>query len=148
MTALVGILRSVSNLHRTVQKWAAEDWKTVSLDLLRRDLMLASRIAAEDGWIWLDGEFPAFQEPDDRVKRVGYNCVRWIDQESVLVRVAGSSTDVVAVGPRRLLLERLDQTNTPQPLSPTPTAAPERMRLWIWLEGMTDPDFVCDIALR
>ena len=148
MTALVGILRSVSGQLKLAQTWATREWETSAVELLHRDLMLSARISHKDGWIWLDGEFPDFQRPEGREQRVGYSCVPWMNETSAMIRLGAGSADLVAVGPRRILLERLDQTNTPQPLSEAATVTPERLRLWIWSNDSSEPSLVRDIALR
>lgn len=148
MTALVGVLRSAAVQLRVAESRAGGNWQSASVELLHRDLMLSSRIAFNGGWVWLEGEFPDYQSESARTKRVGYNCVPWPEGQVALVRLAGASTDLVAVGPRRLVLERLDQMSNPQPLSERPTATPDRLRLWIWEDEGAEPALVRDVVLR
>ncbi len=82
-------------------------------------------------------------------KRVGYHCEPWIKEgQSALVRSGDGQGALVAVGPRRLLIERLDSTNTPQPLSQSPTPIPSRLRLWIWETDAEEATLVKDFVLR
>lgn len=148
MTALVGILASINSQLRAAQNRTSSHWEVAVVETLHRDLMLSARIALEDGWLRLEGEFPDYRNPDRRAKHVGYSCVPWLGEESALIRTAGASTDLIAVGPRRLLLERLDQMSVPQPFSESSTAVPDRLRLWIWDGDAPEPVVVRDLVLR
>lgn len=148
MTGLVGVLGSINRQLRVVQNRTAGHWEMASAEMLHRDLMLSARIAFKDGWLWLEGEFPDYQAPNRRAKRVGYSCVPWLDGESALIRAAGASSDLVAVGPGRLLVERLDRISVPQPLSESSTSIPDRLRVWIWEDDASEPVAVRDLVLR
>ena len=148
MTGLLGVLRGVSYKLRYVERQASQDWKTACKQLINRDLLTASKISSADGWIWLDGSFSRFQAGADPAERIGFRCVPWIHGQSGLVRMSQHETELITVGPRRIVIERLDGDGVPQPLSPTPTALPDRLRMWLWESAGEEASFVCDMVTR
>ncbi len=149
MAALVGVLRSVDRQLSEVKREATQDWQRPVLEVLHRDLMLSSEISSSDGWIWLDGSLPTYRRRPSLARRVGYRCVSWIDDsETVLLRLADDHGEPLAIGPRRVLIERLDGSDTPQPLSAMPAAMPDRVRVWIWDGELDEPMLTRDLVLR
>lgn len=135
MAALVGILKSVDQQLDVMRLEARDNWTVSVSDVLSNDLLLATRISSSDGWTWLDGTFQDFESSSNTVRRVGYRCVAGVmEQQSVLVRWADGRVDPLVFGPRRLLVERLDATGTPQPLSSFSVSISPIVRVWITME--------------
>ncbi len=149
LAAIVGVLRSVNQQLNIALRESKETLKSSILELFYNDFLNASAISSSGGWIWLEGVFPTFSGDAVITKRIGYHCVPWIKQgQSALVRLGDGQGELVSVGPRRLLIERLDSTNTPQPLSQAPTPIPSRLRLWLWETDTEEATLVKDFVLR
>ena len=149
LAAIVGVLRGVNQQLNIALRESKQAANSSAVELFYSDFLNASAISSSGGWIWLDGIFPTFGGEETIAKRVGYHCVPWIKEgQTALVRLADGKGALVAVGPRRLLVERLDSTNTPQPLSQSATPIPSRLRLWIWETDSEEATFVKDFVLR
>lgn len=148
MAAMVGVLKGATQQLRIAQQRTRQSWHTATLEQMHRDMLLASRIHSSDGWVWLEGEFNEFSGQRDKSKRVGYQCVPWIDGRGALVRNSDQATELLAIGPRRMVIERLDANNMPQPLSAVATPMPERVRVWIWTDDAINAEVLRDIVLR
>lgn len=149
MIALVGVLRSVDRQLDELKARSSTGWTVDVERVLHRDLLSASSIRTADGWIWLEGSFTSYRNSAIIVKRVGYKCVPWLeDSEMVLVRVADGRREPLTVGPIHLIIERLDASGVPQPLSEYAVPTPNAVRAQIWLSDSEAAIWVSNFVLH
>jgi hypothetical protein len=147
MVAMVGVLQAVSQQTSLAQRQRHVRWPSRFEELLRRDLLAAERLHASDGFVWLTGELANYRDPDAcEFRSVGYGCIATGDR-AALIRLDGDFRDFVAIGPRRIVLERLDSTGDPQPLPQSPGPVPRHVRIWLWEAPNEEPTYSSDIVL-
>ena len=134
MVAIVGILRQSQTQLKTIEAERKEDWIDSAMSRIHSDLLLASTIRASEGAVRLEGEFPALDghQSPRFTQQLSYHCKPWLDGGSVLLRQSELGGTPVAIGPRRLMIERLDSSGVPQPLSSQATPIPAAVRVWLW----------------
>ncbi|MFO0940468.1 MAG: prepilin-type N-terminal cleavage/methylation domain-containing protein [Pirellulales bacterium] len=148
MAAISGVLIYSHRQLGSVTQQSASNWKQSVERVFRNDVQLASEIYVEDNWVWLVGEFPV-PGSDSYADRVGYGVDLWIpeansnptDQKTTptaLIRVCGTSGQPMLVGVNRFVIERLDDSGTPQPISASPTPIARQLRLWIWQQSTSE----------
>jgi hypothetical protein len=148
LVALVGVLRSVATQLTVADQHRTERWPTQLVDLLYRDLLVAESISARDGMIWIEGVLPTYeQQVSDKERIVGYGCVSIYKDSSALVRMDGQTRGYIAIGPRRLVVERIDGDGYPQPLPMDAGPVPRRVRIWVFRDDLDNTVFVRDLLL-
>ncbi len=175
LAAIAGVLVYSHRQLNQVNDLSMRRWEASVIRIVRRDIQLASQISISDGWIWLSGEFPV-PGSDTYVDRVGYGIAPWIRATggetaarlsptsenqnersspppvrketvpTVLVRVCGREGQPIVVGPSRIVMERLDDNGTPQPLSANPIEIAKQLRMWLWVEDSSEPALVTDLV--
>ncbi len=175
LAAIAGVLVYSHRQLNQVNDLSMRRWEASVVRIVRRDIQLASQISMSDGWIWLSGEFPV-PGSDNYVDRVGYGIAPWIratgsdsavrasptseklsersssmasrndTAPTVLVRVCGREGQPIVVGPSRIVMERLDDNGMPQPLSANSIEIAKQLRMWLWVEGSSEPALVTDLV--
>lgn len=148
MAALVGVLRGTQIQLRAAQRLQTPVWSFQAIDLIQRDLIAAERLAWSHDTLWIQGTLPSYS-PDGELKRrqVGYAIHSLPNGKSALVRIDSTGIEYMAIGPTRMLVERIDDDGILQPLPPTAGPVPAHVRIWIW--GDTElPNLSQDLVLR
>lgn len=148
LSAMVGVLSGLMKQVAVIDRYDTEAWPPRFIELLRRDLVSADEIWAVRGAVHIRTHPPRYHGSGVGMRTVIYMCVTEKPGKSILVREDAGRQAVIAVGPDRISLERLDKLGTPQPLPSIPGPMPTQARLWIWSLGEDDPLFVRDLVLR
>jgi prepilin-type N-terminal cleavage/methylation domain-containing protein len=145
MAATIGVLRGVSIQVHRANPSTHVGWEFVLAELLRRDLAVAEKACYRDGILWLEGEFePIGFDTRQEIRRVGYAC-HALGAVSLLARSTENSRGDIAVGPSRILVERIDSAGVCQPLSGIPGPAPSHIRVWVRNNGETHDEVMFDV---
>ena len=149
---LVGVLSGIAKQSKLVSKYDQPVWPAEFLSLLRRDLTAADAIWSDKGTIWIRTDAPAYAANNANAKkgmrRIGYGCGTLRDGQAILTRTDVDRQSVLALGPKRIILERLDDLGSPQPLPSAPGPMPEQVRVWIWNDTGNSPVVLRDLVLR
>jgi prepilin-type N-terminal cleavage/methylation domain-containing protein len=148
MAAIAGVLVMSHRQLNLVADSSQTRWQSSVSSIMRRDFLQASHIHVDNDWIWLSGEFSNHGSPT-AANSVGYGVAPWmIEGQTALVRVCGTEGQPLVVGPNRLIIERLDDSGTPQPLSAQPTAISKQLRLWVWQADSSSPELIRDLVVH
>ena len=147
LASLTGVLRGVSEQSKLADSFEGPVWPSEFLNILHRDLMAAEAIWAEQGVVLIKTDAPQYQSVGTGARTVGYACVDIGKNLAVLNRIDGA-TSVLAMGPRQLVIERLDTSGRPQPLPATPGPVPTQVRVWVWEADEKTPVILRDLVIR
>jgi len=149
MAAMTGVLRGIALQTRAAQTKTSPLWPSRFQSILRRDVLSADAIWMNDGHIHLRCDAPLYQAKTGRrsQREVVYHCKKLDTSTHVLYRSDGNGNAAIAIGPKRIQVERLDSQGNPQPLPPTPGPVPAALRVWVWQEEES-PLFVHDMVVR
>jgi prepilin-type N-terminal cleavage/methylation domain-containing protein len=148
LTSIAGVLIISHRQLNVVADNSQNRWHALVTSIMRRDFLLASQVHVENDWVWLSGEF-LNQGNDATANRVGYGIAPWIiEGQTALVRVCGDEGQPLVIGASRLIVERLDEAGTPQPLSTRPTAISNQLRLWVWQADSQSPVLIRDLMVH
>ena len=146
--SLVGVLRGVANQTELAQRYDQPVWPARTLAILRRDLIAADSVWLEENVIWMRTDAPSYHSSNVGVREIGYGCTQIQGGTSMLVRTDGGQRSVLAIGPSRIEIERLDAGGIPQPLPPAPGPVPANVRVWVWEQVRSQPVLRRDLVLR
>ena len=149
MSAMTGLLRSLQHPLRKAEQIDTPLWPAGLEASIRRDLQTATSVHRQGDIIWLTGAFAsnAGTPTNASSSYVGYACIPLSDQHPGLVRLDPDGVELIALGPRRLVLERIDDLGIPQPLPPVAGPIPRQLRLWVYGVDAQTPLIVRDIVL-
>ncbi len=139
--ALTGVLQGVARQAKIAAKYDEPIWPSRFAEIFRRDLMAAEAIWWEEETVWMRTDSPG-------LRTIGYRCRQLRDHPSTLERVERGRTHTLALGPTRLVVERLDAAGSPQPLPPAPGPMPLQVRVWIWQDDEQAPFLIRDLVIR
>ena len=137
--SLIGVLRSMMQQAKQTDSYDGAAWRAECIDLIRRDLMAAESVWVEQDTIFLYSDPPNYQRANESVRLIGYRTSSLSTSRTMLERIEADQTRVVAIGPRKIRMERIDHLGSPQPLPPRPGPMPRQMHLWIWGETSDVP---------
>lgn len=132
LVAMLGVLRAVKQPIRRAQQvdLASNAWQQGLRKWLLKDLQQASSIHQSGGTIWMHGNFESACDPISGTDVVGYTCMP-MGSSSALTRIEANGIELFALGMQRIVVERVDESGTPQPLPPMAGPVPDRLRVWI-----------------
>lgn len=155
LAALLGVLSGITKQCKLAETYDKPVWPARFVALLRRDLIAAERIWTSKNTIWFETDAPAYlpytKDGDTStggIRRIGYRCRSIPNKEGVLMRQDGDHSEAIAIGPDRIVVERLDSDGVPQPLPPMPGPVPSQVRVWVWEADKTSPSLVRDLVIR
>lgn len=138
MVGLLGVLKGIERQRQIVEQVPDELWQIRVQELLERDLRAASSVGWSAGRLTLEGTLPSYELGSPSTERsVEYGISDFGEGDSLLYRRDRGELQWIAIGPRRLVAERIDPLGMPQPLPVRPGPVPQRMHVWLWneLEG-------------
>lgn len=147
LTALVGVLKGVSRQSNLAESLDRPSWPATFLDLLRRDLRAAEAIWAEEGVIWIETDAPKYGAGEG-VRTVGFACIEIDSGQRLLTRHDEGTSRALAIGPSRLIIERVDRSGSTHPLPPAPGPVPPQLRVWLWQGDHSEPVLLRDVVIR
>ncbi len=148
LSALIGVLGGVSKHVRSADSLDTAQWPARVTELIRNDLIAAEAIWVQGDTVWLRTSPPNYGFGEVGTRSIGYRCGEITDERFALLRIDGSRSDVLAIGPTSFVLERLDESGVPQPLPGIPGPVPVQIRFWVVGERPDDPVFVSDVVVR
>lgn len=148
VSALVGVLRGVKQQAELANKYDNPVWPARSLELFRRDLLAASSIWLEDETIWMQTDAPSYESGNAGLRRVGYGIQPLRNAPPLLERIDENASATLAIGPSRIVVERIDSEGQPQPLPAFPGPVPNQVRVWIFGENADEVYVVQDLVVR
>lgn len=147
MVAITSLLKSLRRPLLYAERSAAPLWPERLASMLRQDLLAASGVHRQGDTVWITGNLSSSLFPDGGTSLVGYGCYPVTSSRWALVRIESEGFELVALGPRRLVIERIDDLGIPQPLPPAAGPIPNRLRMWIYGRDPRAPEVIRDIAL-
>ena len=149
MSAMTGLLRSLQQPLRIAEQLDTPLWPAGLEASIRRDLQTATSVHRQGEIIWLTGTLASNAGTPTKASSsyIGYTCIPISEQHPGLVRLDASGAELIALGPRRLVLERIDDSGAPQPLPPIAGPIPRQLRLWVYGVDAQTPLIVRDIVL-
>jgi len=148
MVALIGVLGGIAKQVKLSRRYDTSVWPNRVATLLRRDLGAAESLWMDAGELWMRTDVPSYHSDAKGVREIGYRCTAIDNELSILERIDANQTSVLAIGPERLYVQRIDSAGIPQPLPRTPGPAPKHVRLWIHTSGNQDAAWVRDLVLH
>ena len=157
LVSLVGVLSGIAKQGKVVDKLDQPVWPARFAKLVRRDLLAAESVWQSNGIVWMRTDAPVYESyrstsrtnsSDVGVRRIGYQCVVSSDSPAILYRRDQERRCAMAIGPTRIVLERLDDQGTPQPLPSSPGPVPDQVRVWVWNDPAVSPVLVRDLVVR
>jgi len=153
MAAMVGVLRSTSIQAVAVDSMQLERWPVRFVDRLRRDLQSADSLWSTGGEVIIRCEPPSYAaaqpsaiKPGNRTVR--YRCIEFAESGPALLRIDTGRPCVLGLGPRKMVVERVDRLGNPQPLPNAPGPLPPQVRCWVWGDDDSEPILSIDVVLR
>ncbi len=143
MAGIVGLLRGLNQQSELAEEYDTDVWPARFVSLIRSDLMSAQSLWDGSGVIWMRHDASGQAQ-----SRVGYRCRTLTEGLSVLERIDADAVSVLAIGPARVDVERLDAQGLPQPIPNTPGPVPTQVRIWVWDGENTEPVVLRDLVLR
>ncbi|MEO1619006.1 MAG: prepilin-type N-terminal cleavage/methylation domain-containing protein [Planctomycetota bacterium] len=131
LAALVGLLQGTSRQVKLASNFETPAWKSNVIKLIKADMQSAESIWQADGRVLMRSSPPPYYETSG-VQIIAFECVRLGDQSPALLRIQGKRKDVLALGPTRLKIERLDSDGIPQPLPDQPGPPNRQFRIWVF----------------
>lgn len=132
LVAMLGILRAVKQPIRKAQHTEQKTgtWQIGLKKWLTKDLQQATSIHQSNGTVWMQGSFDSACESNSATRFVGYTCLS-MGSTSALTRIETRGQELFALGMQRIVIERIDDQGTPQPLPPMAGPVPDRLRVWV-----------------
>lgn len=146
MVGLLGVLKGVERQRQIVERIPDDLWRGRVQEILERDLLAAEKIGWSVDRLVLEGTLPTY-EPGlaSSHRNVEYGIAGLHGAHPVLYRRDRGELQWIALGPRRILAERIDRAGIPQPLPAQPGPLPQRLRVWIWVDLESPPVLQFDI---
>ncbi len=145
--ALVGVLGGLSKQTRLSENYDQAVWPARFIELLRRDVIAAEAMWSNNQTVWITADSPQYGDSGGS-RQIGYRCADLSAGRAVLERIDGDRVSVIAIGPTRLSVERLDRLGFPQPLPPAPGPVPAQIRVWVWGDDDQHPVVLRDLVNR
>ena len=146
--AMVGVLGGIAKQSKVADTYDQDIWPSRFCSLLRRDLVAAEAVWFSNNVIWIRVDAPAYQNVGVGTRDIGYRCRRTDAGKSVLERLDGERQSVLAIGPTRIAVERLDSLGVPQPLPPIAGPVPAQVRIWVWGDDSDQPAVLRSLVVR
>ncbi|MEM6473734.1 MAG: prepilin-type N-terminal cleavage/methylation domain-containing protein [Planctomycetota bacterium] len=137
LAALVGLLRGTSNQTKLAKQFDQPVWQTRLPDLIRADLKAADSIWSVDQTVVMRSSPPQYHGDRTGLRTIAYECVELESGFCCLLRSDQDSSDVLAVGPTKITIERVDRDGFPQPLPSNPGPVNRQFRAWVFQNGQT-----------
>ena len=148
MVAIVGVLRGIAIQTKLSERYDHAVWPSELVQLLRRDLDAAESLWVEANAILMRSDVPAYQVNAIGVRPIRYQCVEMQDGTDVIERVDSGHGAILAMGPHRIQLDRIDRFGMLQPLPLEPGPIPNRIRIQVWQGADSEPILVRDISVQ
>lgn len=146
LAGLVGVLSGVSKQAKVSESFEQPAWPSRTADILRNDLLAAESLWRQGETVWMLTDAPPYQGIENPSRRVGYACQAISDDQHALVRIAGTHTALLGLGPTEFVLERIDGNGIAQPLPHQPGPVPASARLLV--RGPEDMFLNQDLLIR
>ncbi len=153
LVALMGVLRGMTTQVRLADRINQPVWPSRFVKLLQRDLLAADAVWEQSGTVWIQTDAPLYPvgqsvNESSGSRTVGYRCTTFPGDRNVLERIDSERIYVLAFGPTRMVVERLDSHGQPQPLPPSQGPVPGQVRVWVWNDVTERAVILKDLVIR
>lgn len=147
MVAMIGVLDGIGKRAQLVERFDTVTWPRGLERLLRRDLGAAKSIWIAEGTLWIRTDVPGYHSEAKGLRDIAYRCVELASEHSALQRVDGSHGDLIALGVKALMVNRVDAEGERHEFPEEPGPVPRRVCVMLWDNPNQAPIYIRELLV-